>query len=78
MTDRSPFDWRGQPSIISMKDVDSANKRSYQQTSVVNRARAKGVEPSKAYSFTHEGAQPQSMVMDMPVMPLHRKRKRRG
>lgn len=67
----NPFDWKNQPSKIDMRDLNIANKCSYQQSVVVNNRRAQGIEPSQPYSPKGNDAKPQNFAIDMPTMPLH-------
>lgn len=65
----NPFDLDNYVPQISMKDRDTARKTSYQQTSVINRKRAQGIEPSINYSPNGMDTQPKKFVADMPLMP---------
>ena len=67
----NPFDWKNQPPKISMRDVDIAQKQAYQQTAVINRKRAQGIEPSIIYSLKKHDAQPKKFVAEMPPMEVH-------
>lgn len=67
----NPFDWKNQPAKISMRDVDVANKNSYQQSAVINRRRAQGIEPSLPYSPNSNHSEPHKFAVHMPVMPMH-------
>lgn len=67
----NPFDWKNQPSKINMRDLDIANKCSYQQSAIINRRRAKGEEPSIIYSEKSPGVEPKKFVVKMPDMPLN-------
>lgn len=67
----SPFDWKNQPPKINMRDLSTARKNSYQQTVVVNRRRAQGIEPSIAYSPNGMDTNPEKFAVSMPDMPLH-------
>jgi hypothetical protein len=67
----SPFDWKNQPPKIDMSDLSTAQKNSYQQTAVVNRRRAQGIETSLPFSANSNDGQPQNFVVSMPDMPLH-------
>lgn len=42
----NPFDWKNNPSRISMKDVDYANRKASRQSAALSRKRAEGIEPS--------------------------------
>lgn len=67
----NPFDWKNYTPIISMRDVDIAQKQAYQQTAVVNRKRKQGIEPSIIYSFKSHGTEPKKFVAEMPEMAVH-------
>jgi hypothetical protein len=64
----NPFDLANYQRQITMHKENVALKSSYQQTSVVNRQRAKGIEPSLPYSTKAPAAEPAKFVADMPVM----------
>lgn len=73
---------KGDPPKISMRDVDTARKNSYQQTAVVNRRRAQGVEPTAIHLPGSRDDGPVRFAVAMPEMPKYdyneaRKRKRR-
>lgn len=65
----NPFDWKNYKPIISMKDLDTARKNSFQQSSVINSRRSKGVEPSIVYSEKGMDTEPKKFAIDMPAMP---------
>lgn len=67
----NPFDLKNYKRQITMTAEDTSNKLSYQQTAAINRARAKGVEPSINYSDKAPNVDPKRFVTDMPVMPKH-------
>jgi hypothetical protein len=67
----NPFDLANYKRQITMHKENVALKSSYQQTSVVNRQRAKGIEPSLPYSDKAPAAEPEKFVADMPVMPKY-------
>ncbi len=67
----NPFDLKNYKPQISMRDVNTASKTSYQQTQVINRRRAKGDEPSIVYSTRGRDTQPKKFVTVMPDMPYH-------
>lgn len=69
----SPFDWRGQPPRIDLRDVERARKTSYQQTNVINKRRAAGVEPTPVRLPGSRDDGPQKFVALMPEMPKYRK-----
>jgi hypothetical protein len=64
----NPFDLATYKRQITMHKENTALKTSYQQTSVVNRERAKGIEPSFPYSKKAPATEPEKFVADMPVM----------
>ena len=72
-----PFDWKNYKPVIDMKDLERARKSSYQSTQVINRIRAKGVEPSIVYSPNGQDTQPKKFVIDMPIMPVLRPNRRK-
>jgi len=78
----NPFDWKNQPAKINMRDLNIANRNSYQQSMVINKRRAQGIEPSLPYSPKSNDAEPKKFAIDMPVMPVHastiRARKKKG
>jgi len=73
----SPFDWKNQPPKISMRDLDIANKCSYQTSVTINKRRAAGIEPSIIYSSKPNESLPGKFAISMPVMPLHKRTKRK-
>ena len=71
-----PFDWKNYKPQISMRDLEKARRNSYQMTRHVNEQRKKGIEPSAPYSdrtAPYLSAEPKDMVVEMPVMPVHKK-----
>ena len=80
----NPFDWRNYKPQVSMKDLESARKSSYQMTRFINDQRRQGIEPSRPYAErnkAHLAGVPQEYTVEMPVMPLHNRsaaRKRRA
>jgi hypothetical protein len=68
----------GDPPKINLKDLETANKISYQQTSVVNRRRAAGVEPTKVNLPGSRDEQPARFAVKMPDMPKHDRTLRRN
>ncbi len=58
---------------ISMRDVARASKSSYQQTAVVNRKRAAGIEPNQVHLPGSRDDVPQRYAVSMPEMPKHDK-----
>jgi hypothetical protein len=64
----NPFDLANYKRQITMHKENTALKSAYQQTSVVNRQRVKGIEPSLPYSDKAPAAEPEKFVADMPVM----------
>lgn len=78
----NPFDLDNYKPRISMKDEDTARKNSFQQTAVINRKRAEGVELSIHYSPNGMSTEPQKFATPLPVMPKYdgneaRKKKRK-
>lgn len=68
----NPFDWRNYTPIINMKDLDKARKNSFQQSTVVNNRRAKGIEPSIPYSEkVVMDTEPKKFAIAMPKMPRY-------
>jgi hypothetical protein len=67
----NPFDLENYKRQITMTAENTALKSAYQQTAVVNRIRATGVEPSAPYSKNAPATEPTKFVADMPVMPKH-------
>lgn len=74
----NPFDWKNYKPVLSFKDMDTARKTSFQQTTVINRKRAKGIEPSIVYSPKGMDTEPKKFVADMPIMPVHASTVRRN
>lgn len=77
----NPFDWQNYKPTISLKDIARAQKSSYQQTAVVNKRRAAGVEPNPMNLPGSRVDLPQRYATEMPIMPKYdkneaRKRKR--
>lgn len=66
--DNNPFDLATYKRQITMHKENTALKTAYQQTSVINRERAKGVEPSAPYSDKAPVTEPEKFVTEMPVM----------
>ena len=81
-TTNNPFDWKNYKPVLNVRDLDIAQKQAYQQTAVINRKRAQGIEPSIIYSLKKHDAQPKKFVADMPEMAVHpstvRTRKRKA
>jgi hypothetical protein len=73
----NPFDWRNYTPILSMKDLDKARKNSFQQSTVINSRRAKGIEPSIPYSEKGMDTEPSKFAIDMPKMPRYNKNEAR-
>jgi hypothetical protein len=71
MMSNNPFDLANYKRQITMHKENAALKSAYQQTSVVNRQRAKGIEPSLPYSDKAPASEPEKFVADMPVMPKY-------
>ncbi len=64
----NPFDVENYKRQITMHKENTALKTAYQQTSVINRERAKGIEPSAPYSENAPATEPAKFVAEMPVM----------
>jgi hypothetical protein len=64
----NPFDLVNYKRQITMSKENTALKTAYQQTAVVNRQRAKGIEPSLPYSAKAPVTEPEKFVAEMPVM----------
>jgi hypothetical protein len=64
----NPFDLANYKRQITMHKENTALKTAYQQTSVINRERAKGIEPSAPYSENAPATEPAKFVAEMPVM----------
>lgn len=73
----NPFDLVNYKRQITMHKENTALKSAYQQTSVVNRQRAKGIEPSLPYSAKAPATEPEKFVADMPVMKKYVRPSRR-
>ena len=69
----NPFDLANYKRQITMHKENTALKSAYQQTAVVNRQRAAGIEPSLPYSAKAPATEPEKFVADMPVMPKYDK-----
>ena len=67
----NPFDWRNNPKRIDMTDVNTAKKSSYQQTAVINKKRAQGVEPVSIHLPGSRDDIPSRFVANMPEMPKY-------
>jgi hypothetical protein len=67
----NPFDLANYKRQITMHKENAALKSAYQQTSVVNRERAKGIEPSLPYSDNGATTEPEKFAVAMPVMPKY-------
>ena len=64
----NPFDVANYKSQIDWTKGNHAYKISLQQTAVVNRQRAAGIEPSTPYSDTGLIADPERFALDMPKL----------
>jgi len=69
----NPFDpnYKAQ---ISLKDLERSRKSAYQASRIVNEKRKTGVEPSRSEASrvgAYRGTEPTTMVVSMPVMPVH-------
>ena len=73
----SPFDWKGQPPKIDLRDIAKAQKNAHQQTAVVNRKRAAGIEPNTIHMPGSHQDVPQKFAVKLPDMPLHERSKRK-
>jgi hypothetical protein len=73
----SPFDLANYKPQLNMKDLDKARKNSFQQSTVINSRRAKGIEPSIPYSDKVMDTEPRKFAIDMPKMPRYNKNEAR-
>jgi hypothetical protein len=73
----NPFDLVNYKRQITMSKENTALKSAYQQTAVVNRQRAKGIEPSLPYSAKAPVTEPEKFVAEMPVMKKYVRPSRR-
>ena len=65
----NPFDVKNYKSQIDWSKASHAHKIAIQQTAVVNRRRAGGVEPSSPYSGNGVlSAEPERFAVDMPKL----------
>lgn len=64
----NPFDVKNYKSQIDWSKVSHAHKISIQQTAVVNRERAKGIEPSGPYSENGAVTEPEKFAIDLPKL----------
>jgi hypothetical protein len=67
----NPFDWKNQKPVIDFKDLDKARKNSFQQSSIINNRRSKGIEPSIVYSEKGQDTEPKKFAVVMPIMPKY-------
>jgi hypothetical protein len=73
----NPFDVPNYVSQIDWSKATHAHKISIQQTAVVNRQRATGIEPSTPYSDTGLIAEPEKFSIDMPKLAKYKRPSRR-
>ena len=64
----NPFDLATYKRQITMHKENTALKTAYQQTSVINRERAKGIEPSAPYSENGAVTEPEKFAIDLPKL----------
>ena len=67
----NPFDLKNYTPVLNVRDLDIAQKQAYQQTAVINRKRAQGIEPSIIYSLKSHDTEPKKFVTSMPEMAVH-------
>lgn len=68
----NPFDWRNYTPVISLKDIARAQKSAWQQSRVVNRQRAAGIEPTAIHLPGSQDVAPQAFAIDMPALPKYK------
>jgi len=76
MNTNNPFDWKNYKPTISFADLEKARKNAYQAARYINEQRKQGIEPSAPYTERTDisfGDKPKEMVIDMPVMPMHKR-----
>jgi hypothetical protein len=76
----NPFDWKNYKSTISLKDLETSRRLSYQATRQANLKRLQNIEPSPSASFRapqHVIANPVNMTVDIPEMTTYKIRKRK-
>lgn len=64
----SPFDLDNYVRQLHFADATHAHKISIQQSAVVNRRRAAGVEPSTPYSAKGQDTEPEKFAVAMPTL----------
>tara|TARA_R110000868_G_scaffold8513_1_gene44015 strand:- start:1038 stop:1364 length:327 start_codon:yes stop_codon:yes gene_type:complete len=64
----NPFDVPNYVSQIDWSKNRQAHKIAIQQTAVVNRQRASGIEPSSPYSANGAVTEPEKFAIDMPKL----------
>lgn len=69
----NPFDWQNYKPKIDLSDIARAQKSSYQQTVVVNRKRAAGIEPNTVQLPNSRQDMPQKFTTQMPEMPKYKR-----
>ena len=67
----NPFNLHTYQRQIDWSKTNHAHKIAIQQTAVVNRQRASGIEPSSPYSANGAITEPERFAVDMPVMPKY-------
>lgn len=73
----NPFDLKNYKSEIDWTKGNHAYKISIQQTAVVNRRRAGGVEPSGPYSDNGAVTEPEKFAIAMPKLAKYKRPSRR-
>jgi hypothetical protein len=73
----NPFDVKNYKSQIDWSKASHAHKISIQQTAVVNRQRATGIEPSGPYSENGATTEPEKFSIDMPKLAKYKRPSRR-
>jgi hypothetical protein len=69
----NPFDLDNYVRQLHFADANHDHKISIQQTAVVNRRRAKGVEPSSPYSAKGRDSEPEKFSIAMPKLAKYDK-----
>lgn len=75
-----PFDWKNYKSQISLKDIETSRRLSYQATRQANLKRLQNIEPSPPASFRaaqHSVANPVKLSLEIPEMQTYKTRKRK-
>ena len=77
----SVFDWRNEPLKIDLKSIKTSCKNSYQQSQVVNRKRAAGIEPSpsvavRKIALDTQRNKPKNIVVELPILAKYKKKRK--